>query len=92
MCNIHRTLYVTSPTGPSGIYPCSSGLKIMYLSGRESEDNKKSDFSFVGDDIKSLETECGNKQVIDILITGQWPKAVCNFAKKPVSKNRISFL
>lgn len=69
--------------GPNGIYPCSSGLKIMYLSGRESEDKKKTDFSFIGDDIKSLETQCGSKQVIDILITGQWPKAVCNYAKKP---------
>lgn len=63
----------------------------MYLSGRESEDKKKTDFSFIGDDIKSLETQCGSKQVIDILITGQWPKAVCNYAKKPVSKDIFSF-
>ncbi|XP_066985910.1 CWF19-like protein 1 isoform X2 [Macrobrachium rosenbergii] len=68
--------------GPSGIYPCSSGLRIMYLSGRET-DQKKNDFSFVYEDIQALETQATNKPTIDILISGQWPSAVCNFAKKP---------
>ncbi|XP_068220486.1 CWF19-like protein 1 isoform X2 [Palaemon carinicauda] len=68
--------------GPSGIYPCSSGLRIMYLSGRET-DKKKNDLSFVFNDIKALETQATNKPTIDILMTGQWPNAVCGFVKKP---------
>ncbi|XP_069960745.1 CWF19-like protein 1 isoform X2 [Cherax quadricarinatus] len=69
--------------GPSGIYPCSSGLRIMYLSGMQADNNKKTASTFIFDDITSLETQATSNPAIDILITSQWPNAVCNFAKKP---------
>ncbi|XP_045618133.1 CWF19-like protein 1 [Procambarus clarkii] len=68
--------------GPSGIYPCTSGLRIMYLSGTQASTNKKSPGTFIFDDIASLETQATSKPAIDILISSQWPSAICNFAKK----------
>ncbi|XP_071515989.1 CWF19-like protein 1 [Panulirus ornatus] len=69
--------------GPSGIYPCSSGLKIMYLSGIQSTNSKSNDTTFSFNDISSLETQATSKPTVDILITSQWPSAVCNYAKNP---------
>ncbi|KAG7163471.1 CWF19-like protein 1-like [Homarus americanus] len=68
--------------GPSGIYPCSSGLRVMYLSGMQADVKKKNNTTFIMDNILALETQATNKPAIDILITSQWPHAVCNFAKK----------
>lgn len=73
------------PTGPNGIYPSSSGLKMVYLSGKEAASHAKSASTFTFDDISSLETQATAKPAIDILLTSQWPNAVCNYAKKPVS-------
>lgn len=73
------------PTGPSGIYPSSSGLKMMYLSGMEAAGSVKDASTFTFDAISSLETQATNKPAIDILITSQWPSVVCNYAIKPVS-------
>lgn len=69
--------------GPSGIYPSSTGLKMMYLSGMEAAGSVKDASTFTFDAISSLETQATNKPAIDILITSQWPSAVCNYAKKP---------
>ncbi|KAK4323675.1 hypothetical protein Pmani_005646 [Petrolisthes manimaculis] len=67
--------------GPKGIYPCSSGLKIMYLSGVESSSRDKNCNTFSFEDVTSLETQITSKQAIDILITSQWPTSICNFSK-----------
>ena len=53
------------------------------MSGEEAVNHTASTFTF--DDIASLETQATRKPAIDILITSQWPSAICNFAKKPVS-------
>ncbi|XP_045138727.1 CWF19-like protein 1 isoform X3 [Portunus trituberculatus] len=69
--------------GPNGIYPSSSGLKMVYLSGKEAAGHGKSASTFTFDDIASLETQATAKPAIDILLTSQWPNVVCNYAKKP---------
>ncbi|KAK7075504.1 hypothetical protein SK128_009879 [Halocaridina rubra] len=72
--------------GPSGIYPCNSGLKVMYLSGKEVLQSK-TECTFSNSDIQALETLATSKPTIDILITGQWPSSVCSFAKEPEGCN-----
>lgn len=79
------TFIIMYSIGPNGIYPSSSGLKMMYLSGREAVGSGKDVSTFTFNDISSLETQATNKPAIDILITSQWPDVVCNYAKKPVS-------
>lgn len=71
-------------TGPTGIYPCSNGLRVAYLSNKD-PDSSDSCFCFQFDDIKTLEVAAGNKPKIDVLITSEWPKGVCTYAKVPVS-------
>lgn len=58
---------------------------MMYLSGMETNGSVKDASTFTFDTVSSLETQATNKPAIDILITSQWPNAICNFAKKSVS-------
>ncbi|XP_076035712.1 CWF19-like protein 1 [Oratosquilla oratoria] len=67
--------------GPYGIYPCTSGLRIAYMSGLEEENSTATSFAFSS--VKALETQVGKKPSIDILLTSQWPDTICKFSKAP---------
>ncbi|CAL4123010.1 unnamed protein product, partial [Meganyctiphanes norvegica] len=72
--------------GPAGIYPCSNGLRIAYLSGYEDEGSKDG-IHFDFDCVRGLETEAGKKAQVDILLSTQWPMNVCTYAKTPEDVN-----
>jgi hypothetical protein len=70
--------------GSKGLFTTSHGLNLAYLSGLD-ETNKQyesDDFvKFNSKDIESLEVNClkkleSNNQIIDILLTNQWPKYI----------------
>ena len=62
-------------------------MQIAYLSGKQckEKEEKINGITFDFDTLKNLKTEATAKPKIDILITSQWPDAVCNYAKTPVS-------
>ncbi|KAJ9592078.1 hypothetical protein L9F63_001387, partial [Diploptera punctata] len=70
--------------GKRGVYTGTSGLKIAYVSGVESESGK-SDYTFTNSDVESVRNICskGNHkfQGVDILITSLWPKDITNGQK-----------
>lgn len=67
--------------GRRGLYTVSSGMKIAYVSGLESQDSNASSMSsFKVDDVKAVANAClasnntsGEYRGIDILISSQWP-------------------
>lgn len=78
-------------TGRKGIFTTAGGLKVAYLSGIELEAGKNPvpDHCFSEADVKSLVssvTNAGSKDFVgvDILLTSQWPKAVCTYGNAPV--------
>lgn len=60
----------------------SSGLKMVYVSGKEKHQSKSDDkVSFTSEAAKSIEVQIGNSFAgVDILLTSQWPKGVENLA------------
>ena len=69
------------PLGDHGIFTGSSGLKIVYVSGKQKEPSKPGDVGFTMEAIKSIEIQAGNSSAgVDILMTSQWPKGVENLA------------
>lgn len=78
-------------TGKKGVFTTAGGLKVVYLSGIELPDGSiiPQDHCFSEADIKSLVasvTNSGSKDFVgvDILLTSQWPKAVCTYGNAPV--------
>lgn len=67
--------------GRRGLYTVSSGLKIAYVSGTESNDSESNSISnFKVEDLKAVANAClasnhtaGDYRGVDILITSQWP-------------------
>lgn len=69
--------------GDHGVFTGSSGLKMVYVSGKEKQPSTKSsdNVSFTLEAIKSIEVQIGNSfNGVDILLTSQWPKSVENLA------------
>lgn len=59
----------------------SSGLKIVYVSGKQVVPSKPNEVGFTMEAIKSIEVQVGNSSAgVDILLTSQWPKGVENLA------------
>ena len=67
-------------TGKRGLYTGTSGLKIAYVSGIESETGKYSDCTFTSNDVESVKniSAKGNQKFrgVDILISSSWPKDI----------------
>ena len=69
--------------GDHGVYTGSSGLKMVYISGKQKELLKPNqvDVGFSVDAIKSIEVQVANSpNGVDLLLTSQWPKGVENLA------------
>lgn len=71
--------------GRRGLYTISSGIKIAYVSGCESNNGE---IGFSKEDIMSVKNSCavsktsmGDYRGVDILITSQWPKGVTDDEK-----------
>ncbi|XP_077969693.1 CWF19-like protein 1 isoform X1 [Styela clava] len=76
--------------GRKGVFTTSGGLKVVYLSGLESPSGSTPapKHCFSEADIKSLVTSvtnAGSKNFVgvDLLLTSQWPKAVCTYGNAP---------
>ena len=73
--------------GDHGIFTGSSGLKLVYVSGRQKlNPNDPNGFSM--DAVTSIEVQLLNSPKfngVDILLTSQWPKNVENLANKLVN-------
>uniref|UniRef100_H2Y9K1 CWF19-like protein 1 n=1 Tax=Ciona savignyi TaxID=51511 RepID=H2Y9K1_CIOSA len=71
--------------GKKGIFTGTSGLKIAYLSGVESNDPTNTSFNV--DDIKVLSSQLGSDNAdykgIDILMTSSWPKGIHTYGNSP---------
>lgn len=77
------------------MYTLSSGLKIAYLSGIESD--KLSDWEFDKEEVKAVRNLCfankssmGDYRGIDILLTSQWPKQI--YDKESNTSKYVSWL
>lgn len=59
----------------------SSGLRMVYVSGKQQLLTKPNEIGFTMEAIKSIEVQVGNSSTgVDILLTSQWPKGVENLA------------
>jgi len=67
--------------GPSGIYPCSSGLRIAYLGGAPKLSGLK--IGYTNAQVAGLESEGAELGNIDVLLTRQWPQHVTSYAAVP---------
>ena len=69
--------------GRKGILTTSSGIRIAYLSGKENADDSSDDkTSFSLNDYESLlMAHQSSSDIIDILITNQWPKYVFRYTE-----------
>lgn len=81
--------------GKRGLYTLSSGLKIVYLSGIESD--KSSEWQFDKEDVKAVRNSCfasktnmGDYRGIDILLTSQWPQGI--YEKETNTSKFVSWL
>lgn len=69
--------------GKKGILSGSSGLRIAYLSGKQTNDNKsnnKNTFN-VKDYESLLQTLQSSSSTVDILLTSQWPKHIFHYSE-----------
>ena len=67
--------------GDYGVFTGSSGLKMVYVSGKQKMMTKPNDIGFTMEAIKSIEVQVGNSSAgVDILLTSQWPKSAENLA------------
>lgn len=68
--------------GKRGLFSPSSGLKIAYLSGIQSDSDEYEKFTFRKQDAMALKAACVRSQCsfrgVDILLTSQWPKFITN--------------
>ena len=66
--------------GDHGIFTGSSGLKLVYVSGKQKQNiNQENGFSMEA--ITSIEVQIANSENssgVDVLLTSQWPKGVEN--------------
>ncbi|XP_043520795.1 CWF19-like protein 1 [Frieseomelitta varia] len=69
--------------GKRGLYTASSGLKIAYISGRESNSSEVNPVYFNENDVISIKQACLKGQPsfrgIDILMSSPWPTDITNF-------------
>lgn len=69
--------------GKRGLYTASSGLKIAYISGTESNSSEVKPACFSESDVMSIKQACLKGQPsfrgIDILMSSPWPADVTNF-------------
>jgi hypothetical protein len=76
--------------GKRGLFTTTSGLKVVYVSGTESD--KSSHHTFTKEDIESLRNICvrgqSNFRGVDILITLSWPKDIMLGDKSSVQIKR----
>ena len=82
--------------GDYGVFTGSSGLKMVYVSGRQKLLTKPNEgVGFNMEAIKSIEVQVGNSSAgVDILLTSQWPIGVENSAVPlvhfvPIFRNAI---
>ncbi|XP_076645503.1 CWF19-like protein 1 isoform X2 [Halictus rubicundus] len=78
-CEIcHNLTYL----GKRGVYTATSGLKIAYVSGTESDSSELKPICFNESDVVSIKNSCLRGQPsfrgIDILLTSPWPAGVTN--------------
>ncbi|KZS05856.1 CWF19 protein 1 [Daphnia magna] len=67
--------------GDYGVFTGSSGLRMVYVSGKQQLLTKPNEIGFTMEAIKSIEVQVGNSSTgVDILLTSQWPKGVENLA------------
>ncbi|XP_044736646.1 CWF19-like protein 1 [Chrysoperla carnea] len=68
--------------GKRGLFSPSTGLKIAYLSGIQSDSDEYEKFTFRKQDAMALKAACVRSQCsfrgVDILLTSQWPKFITN--------------
>ncbi|XP_043262500.1 CWF19-like protein 1 [Colletes gigas] len=68
--------------GKRGVYTASSGLKIAYVSGTESNSSESKPTCFSESDVISIKNSCLRGQPsfrgIDILLTSPWPMGITN--------------
>jgi len=74
--------------GPSGIYPCSSGLRIAYLGGAPKLSGLK--IGYTNAQVAGLESEGAELGNIDVLLTRQWPQHVTSYAAVPAVTQRAA--
>uniref|UniRef100_H2Y9K2 CWF19-like protein 1 n=1 Tax=Ciona savignyi TaxID=51511 RepID=H2Y9K2_CIOSA len=91
ICNVCLK-YLTTIPGDKGIFTGTSGLKIAYLSGVESNDPTNTSFNV--DDIKVLSSQLGSDNAdykgIDILMTSSWPKGIHTYGNSPYLLTQLS--
>lgn len=63
--------------GDHGVFSGSTGLKLVYVSGKESLSATSNDgIGFSAETLKSIEVQIANNPGVDVLLTSQWPKGV----------------
>lgn len=63
--------------GDHGVFTGSTGLKLVYVSGKEQSSGNHADgLGFSAETLKSIEVQIANSPGVDILLTSQWPKGV----------------
>ncbi|XP_076298185.1 CWF19-like protein 1 isoform X1 [Lasioglossum baleicum] len=78
-CEIcHNLTYL----GKRGVYTATSGLKIAYVSGTESNSSELKSICFNENDVVSIRNSCLRGQPsfrgIDVLLTSPWPAGITN--------------
>ena len=81
--------------GKRGLYTIANGIKIAYLSGVQSKEAEKNDWTFDKDDVVAVRNMClvnklglGDYRGVDILLTSQWPAGIevqCDNTSKLIS-------
>lgn len=74
-------------SGRRGIFTGASGLQIVYVSGREAQQEPAPSHCFSPKDMTALVDPlvCSSKfKGVDILLTSQWPRGVWQYGNKPV--------
>ena len=69
-------------TGDHGVYTGSSGLKMVYISGKQRDLLKPNqDVGFTLEAVNSIEVQVANSSNgVDLLLSSQWPRGVENLA------------
>lgn len=67
--------------GEKGLFVGSSGLKIVYLSGKEKKCSGTESHGFTGKVVKDLFGSHSSDEGVDILLTSQWPQGVSKYTK-----------